>query len=93
MTWVTVTEFAEWSGEAVSTIRKKCQTGELPSRKFGVRWKIDRDLFEKQAEKEMLNRMERSQKIDVPKVDYIDGEAWRKKMRAKALERIKEVKA
>lgn len=82
MTWVTVEEFASWSGEAVSTIRRKCQTGELPSRKFGVRWKIDRDLFERQAEQEMLKRMERTQRIEFPKVDSTD---WLKRKRKEIL--------
>ena len=83
MTWVTVEEFASWSGEAVSTLRRKCQMGVLPSRKFGVRWKIDKDLFEKQAEKEMLARMERNQKIEFPKVE--SDKDWLKRKRFEIL--------
>lgn len=83
MTWVTVEEFARWSGEAVSTIRKKCQTGELPSRKFGVRWKIDKDLFERKAEQEMLARMERSNHIEFSSTEY-DGN-WLKRKRLEIL--------
>lgn len=84
MTWITVEEFATWSGEAVSTIRKKCQTGELPSRKFGVRWKIDRDLFEKQAEKEMIERMERTKRIEFPRITE-DSKDWLKRKRSEIL--------
>lgn len=91
MTWVTVEEFANWSGEAVSTIRRKCQTGELPSRKFGVRWKIDRDLFEKQAEKEMLERMQRKPaQMDFPRITE-SSDDWLKRKRAELKARLRSV--
>lgn len=91
MTWVTVEEFASWTGEAVSTIRRKCQTGELPSRKFGVRWKIDKDYFEELARKEMLHRMESKPMKLKPKKITISDEEWLKQQRQKLLARIRSV--
>lgn len=90
MTWVTVEEFAEWTGEAASTIRRKCQRGDLPSRKFGVRWKIDKDLFERQAEEEMLLRMERNRFVaSIPK--STGDNDWLKRQRAKLLAKARSV--
>lgn len=91
MTWVSVEEFASWTGEAVSTIRKKCQSGELPSKKFGVRWKIDKDLFEKQAEEEMLNRMKpavfkASLNKTKPSIGY--DKEWAKMQKKKMLDKF-----
>lgn len=37
---MTVEEFSEFSGCSVWTVRKKCQTGELPAIKAGKRWKV-----------------------------------------------------
>ena len=34
--WLTVEQFAEWTGSAVSTIRNMCKQRKLPSKKFGV---------------------------------------------------------
>lgn len=86
MTLVTVEEFANRYGEAVSTVRKQCQAGELPSLKRGVRWKIDIDEFEKQAKEKMRARM--TKKIEVTKVTESNDD-WIKRLKAKSLERIR----
>lgn len=56
--WLTVEQFAEWTGSAVSTIRNMCKQKKLPSRKFGVRWKINLVEFNRRMEIEMLPKEE-----------------------------------
>ena len=59
MRWVTVEEFANEIGEAESTVRAKCASGEWYSIKFGKRWKLDADKVYEQIDMAVKHRMEK----------------------------------
>lgn len=67
MRWVTVKEFAKEIGEAESTVRAKCTSGEWYSIKFGKQWKLDADKVYEQIDRAIKHRMEKPLVIrDVP---------------------------
>ena len=99
--WMTVEQFAEWTGSAVSTIRNMCKQKKLPSKKFGVRWKINVQKFNEQMELEMMPQEEVPVMAEVPMVapkvvrrTYTSTPAseWLKGKRAMLLSRIEVVK-
>ena len=93
--WLTVEQFAEWTGSAVSTIRNMCKQRKLPSKKFGVRWKINLVEFNRQMELEMQVKEEVPAVEEVPMVvpkvvrhKPCQSNDWLKQKKAMLLSRI-----
>ena len=57
MKLVSVTEYAQLTSSAPSTIRALCQKGKLPAFKLGSNWKIDLDKAEAMAEELIEDNM------------------------------------